>query len=123
MSGKSDLVNDSKAMHDALRNIQGMIKELTTGQIHHLQLVRSSPKYVDRLVDNLKQKLRFVDRCLSKNVDLATKREAAIQEQAEAQRKFKMLSKNVKSLQTNIEKDISKRYKNRRVNIQGVQLQ
>jgi len=123
INANSDLVNNEKAMNDILSCVRSLINQLTSGQIYKLQLVRSSPKHVDRLVDDLKQKLRFVDRCLSKNVELATKREAAIQEQAEAQRKLKMLSKNVKSLQTNIEKDISKRYKNRRVNIQGVQLQ
>ena len=90
MSGKSDLVNDSKAINDALSNIQSMIKELTTGQIHHLQLVRSSPKYVDRLVDNLKQKLRFVDRCAVRNVDVREKRDTALKEQADAQIKLKV---------------------------------
>ena len=93
INANSDLVNNEKAMNDILSCVRSLINQLTSGQIYKLQLVRSSPKHVDRLVDDLKQKLRFVDRCLSKNVELATKREAAIQEQAEAQRKLKVRMK------------------------------
>ena len=96
INANSDLVNNEKAMNDILSCVRSLINQLTSGQIYKLQLVRSSPKHVDRLVDDLKQKLRFVDRCLSKNVELATKREAAIKEQAEAQRKLKVRIKYVR---------------------------
>ena len=90
LSVNSDLVNDASSINEVLSNIRGLINNLTTGKIHHLQLIRSSPKYVDRLVDNLKQKMRFVDRCELKNVELAKKREVALKEQAEAQTKLKV---------------------------------
>jgi len=122
LSGNSDIVNDSKVMNNALDSIRDLIKQLTTGKIHHLQLVRSSPKYVDRLVENLKQKLRFVDRCESMNVEISKKRDATIKDQAEAQSKLKVMSSKAKVLQKDIEKDISKRYKDRLVNIQGAQI-
>ena len=77
-------------MNNALISIRDLIKQLTTGKLHHLQLVRSSPKYVDRLVDNLKQKLRFVDRCESMNVEVSKKRDSTIKEQVEAQGKLKV---------------------------------
>ena len=77
-------------MNNALDSIRDLIKQLTTGKIHHLQLVRSSPKYVDRLVENLKQKLRFVDRCEQMNVEISKKRDATIKDQAEAQSKLKV---------------------------------
>ena len=83
-------MNDASSINEVLSNIRGLINNLTTGKIHHLQLIRSSPKYVDRLVDNLKQKMRFVDRCELKNVELAKKREVALKEQAEAQTKLKV---------------------------------
>ena len=91
LSGNSDIVNDSKVMNNALDSIRDLIKQLTTGKIHHLQLVRSSPKYVDRLVENLKQKLRFVDRCEQMNVVISKKRDATIKDQAEAQSKLKVI--------------------------------
>ena len=91
LSGNSDIVNDSKVMNNALDSIRDLIKQLTTGKIHHLQLVRSSPKYVDRLVENLKQKLRFVDRCEQMNVEISKKRDATIKDQAEAQSKLKVI--------------------------------
>ena len=90
LSVDSDLVTDANSMNEALTNIRDLENNLTTGKIHHLQLVRSSPKYVDRLVDSLKQKMRFVDRCELKNVELAKKRENALKEQAEAQTKLKV---------------------------------
>ena len=86
----SDLVNDPNSMNEAKTNVRALINQLTTGKIHHLQLVRGSPKYVDRLVDNLKQKLRFVERCELMNVELAKKREDAFKEQADAQTKLKV---------------------------------
>ena len=78
----SDLANNENLMNEVLTNLQTMIDRLTTGKIHHLQLVRSSPKYVDRLVDNLKQKLRFVERCDMMNIELVKKRDSAMKEQA-----------------------------------------
>ena len=91
LSGNSDIVNDSNVMSNALDSIRDLIKQLTTGKIHHLQLVRSSPKYVDRLVENLKQKLRFVDRCEQMNIEISKKRDATIKDQAEAQSKLKVI--------------------------------
>ena len=117
----SDLLNDTNLMNEALVNVRALISQLCTGQLHHLQLVRSSPKYVDRLVENLKQKLRLVERCESMNMELAKKRDSAFKDQAEAQIKLKVMTSKTKVLQRNIEDDISKRYKNRKVNIQGAQ--
>jgi hypothetical protein len=33
--------------------VKSLIAHLTTGKLHHLQLVKSSPSYVTRLVENL----------------------------------------------------------------------
>merc|ERR1739844_295092 len=73
INANSDLVNNEKAMNDILSCVRSLINQLTSGQIYKLQLVRSSPKHVDRLVDDLNQKLRFVDRCLSKKCGISDK--------------------------------------------------
>ena len=75
---------------EALEDVRALIRQLSTGQLHHLQLVRGSLKYVDRLVDNLKQQLRLIDRCNAANNELVRKRDVAIREQADAQTKLKV---------------------------------
>lgn len=99
--------------------VRGLIDQLTTGKLHHLQLVKSSPSYVTRLVDNLTQKSRLSDKLKSANITLAQTKENAIKDQGDTQRKLKqMMDKNLE-LQRQIEKDISARYQNRKVNITG----
>ena len=60
---------------------EALMGRLNTGQVHHLQLIRSSPKYVDRLVDTLKQKLSLEARMVAANDALAKRKDDAIKEQ------------------------------------------
>lgn len=102
-----------------ISRISELISSLNTGKLHHLQLIRGSPKYVDRLVDKLKSKLTLVEKVGISNQVLGERRDAAIQEQAQLQKKLEIMKKKARELQKDIEKDISKRYKNRPVNIMG----
>lgn len=108
---------DALRAHVAL--IRDLTKVLTAGKIHHLQLIRSSPKYVDRMVEGLKSKLALVERMRLGNLALAERRDQAIKDQAEFQRKFDLVKEKTRELQKDIEGDISKRYKGRPVNIMG----
>ena len=58
-----------------------LISALTTGKLHHLQLVRGSGKYVDRLVGDLKQKLRLIDRTRQQSEELRERREGRSNEE------------------------------------------
>lgn len=97
----------------------GLITDLTRGQLHHLQLVRSSPKYVDRLVEKLRHQMRLANRAEEANGQVDLKRKEAVEEMRETQRKVDLLMAQTRKLQDNVEKDISDRYKRRRVNIMG----
>ncbi|TRY63647.1 hypothetical protein TCAL_03583 [Tigriopus californicus] len=110
---------DPHLMRSMVHEIRSVVSVLTAGQLHHLQLIRSSPKYVDRLVDSLKSKLELVDRMHALNQALSDRRDQAIQEQAVSQKKLAVLKAKAKELQSKIEADISARYKNRPVNIMG----
>ena len=119
--GYADAAKDAnaKVLLNYVSQIRALTGCLTAGKIHHLQLIRSSPKYVDRMVEGLKKKIALVDRMKLSNQALSERREQAIRDQATFQKKAEQMKTKAKELQKNIEEDISKRYKNRPVNIMG----
>jgi hypothetical protein len=119
VGGGSNL-NESPDKYERHRSdIVNIVSTLTAGKLHHLQLIRSSPSYVDRLVDNLKRKLSLVDKMELSTTTVGEKREEAIGEQAAVQRRLELVKGKTKELQGEIERDISGRYKGRPVNIMG----
>lgn len=102
-----------------LAKAQSLISRLTTGRLHHLQLVRGSPKYVDRLVEGLNQKFRLVRRTEQATEEATAKREACLQEQSALMGEFRVIQDKARSLQRHVEQDISGRYDNRKVNVVG----
>jgi len=108
-----------KDVEAAIEKTGALIATLSTGKLHHLQLVRGSGKYVDRLVGDLKQKLRLVERTKLQNEELRCKRETSVTEECQLRDTLKSLMQKTKVLQANVEKDISGRYNGRRVNIMG----
>ena len=117
--GASNIKEGSDKYSGHMSDIASIVSTLTAGKLHHLQLIRSSPSYVDRLVEGLKRKLSLVDRMEFDNKAVGERREEAIGEQAVVQRKLDLIKGKTKELQSDIEGDISKRYKNRPVNVMG----
>ena len=117
--GASNIKEGSDKYSGHMSDIASIVSTLTAGKLHHLQLIRSSPSYVDRLVEGLKRKLSLVDRMEFDNKAVGERREEAIGEQAVVQRKLDLIKGKTKELQSDIEADISKRYKNRPVNVMG----
>lgn len=117
--GAANLKEGSDKYSGHMSDIASIVSTLTAGQLHHLQLIRSSPSYVDRLVEGLKRKLTLVDRMELDNMAVGERREEAIGEQAVVQRKLDLIKGKTRELQSDIEADISKRYKNRPVNVMG----
>jgi len=115
-SGDEMTEND---VESAIQKSGALIATLSTGKLHHLQLVRGSGKYVDRLVGDLKQKLRLVERTQQQNEELRCKRESSVTEECQLRDTLKSLMQKTKVLQANVAKDISGRYNGRRVNIMG----
>jgi hypothetical protein len=65
------------------------------------------------------QKSHLADKLKLNNVTLAKTRDDAIREQAELVVKLTLMTAKNRELQKSIEKDISGRYQNRKVNIMG----
>merc|ERR1712117_676306 len=117
--GAANLKEGSDKYSGHMSDIASIVSILTAGKLHHLQLIRSSPSYVDRLVEGLKRKLTLVDRMEYDNKVVGERREEAIGEQAVVQRKLDLIKTKTRELQSDIEADVSKRYKNRPVNVMG----
>ncbi|KAK2187354.1 hypothetical protein NP493_168g01020 [Ridgeia piscesae] len=109
-------LSDVQAMHDAILSVLG---QLTTSRMQDLMRIRSSPKYVDRLTTSLKKILCDADKMTSMSRLMGTRRTEALEEQRQTEPKLDIIRRRTKELQKQIESEISKRYKDRRVNIMG----
>lgn len=104
------------AMLDA---VQVATASLTAPEINHLHNVKHSPRYVDMLTAQLKQKLTLCEK-LSRLAERANERRAAaVGSAAELRPVLHRIIDRTKELQAQIESDISKKYKGRPVNIIG----
>ncbi len=111
--------DDAAALRAWAEQIDKLISTLNTGKLHHLQLIRSSPLYVDRLVESLRQKLTLEAKMYSAVTAAHERMDSAIESQGQLQSKLKVVKGKTEELQKEVEKDISKRYKKRPVNIMG----
>ncbi|CAH1635547.1 unnamed protein product [Spodoptera littoralis] len=104
------------AMLDA---VQVAASKLTAPEMNHLHNVKHSPRYVDVLTAQLKQKLALCDK-LSRLASRAADQSAAAGARAtELRPVLTRIIARTKELQAQIESEISKKYKGRPVNIIG----
>lgn len=95
------------------------LTELTNKRISHLHNIKHSPKYVDILTANLKQKLAVAERMKQRISLLKEQIEKYQTEIKNFEPAIKLLIEKTKELQKEVQQDISKRYKGRVVNIVG----
>uniref|UniRef100_A0A7M4EJC5 CDK5 regulatory subunit associated protein 3 n=1 Tax=Crocodylus porosus TaxID=8502 RepID=A0A7M4EJC5_CROPO len=107
---------------DSLSVIQDLIGRLTNLRMQHLFMILASPRYVDRVSDLLRQKLKQADLLVLKKEFMVQKREEALAEQGALEPRLDLLVQKTKELQKLIEADISKRYSGRPVNLMGMSL-
>ncbi len=117
--GAGDEEEGSDAWSSLAVTFNGLIQELTSGRLYHLHMVKTSSNYVNRMVSDLQLKTQMTGRINDQIAGLKKTREQASKEQAELEIQFKGVSGKTKWLQEQIEKDISKRYDGRQVNIIG----
>ncbi|XP_063635419.1 CDK5 regulatory subunit-associated protein 3 [Cydia splendana] len=86
---------------------------------NHLHNVKHSPRYVDMLTEQLKQKLVVCDKLAGLAARAIQQREAAIARAHSLRPEVSALIARTRTLQEQIEADISKKYKGRPVNIIG----
>lgn len=112
-------MQSADAIKQMLSSVKNISSQLMTTKLKHLYLIKSSPRYVDRLVDSLKSKLETAEKMIECQKVVKVKYHEAIDEQASIEPKIKLIVEKTKVLLSQVEKDISKRYKNRPVNIMG----
>ncbi|XP_014666357.1 PREDICTED: CDK5 regulatory subunit-associated protein 3-like isoform X3 [Priapulus caudatus] len=102
-----------------LAAVDGIILQLTSGKMQHLFLIKSSPRYVDRLAESLKQKCWQADKMIQSQKLMVRKQKESRREQEALEPKLALIHKRTKELQQQIQGEISKKYKNRPVNLVG----
>ncbi|XP_014214737.1 CDK5RAP3-like protein [Copidosoma floridanum] len=102
-----------------LDNVQVVLSEMLDNKAQHLYNIKHSPRYVDVLASNLKQKQMLVEKMESLQKLTHNKQEEIKQQALDLQPMLKLIVQKTKELQSEIESDISKRYKNRKVQLTG----
>lgn len=116
----SGVDHDPETLQKMLHQVELMSSKLCEVKMQQLQLIRSSPGVVDRLVDRLKGKLRMVEKVKMGRQELEKRRQQVAKDRSEGTKQLAIIVAKTKELQTDVESDISKRYNGRRVNIMGV---
>lgn len=133
MSGENDLLTIShmqnapailqmqtlETVSSMMGTLEIILNELTNNRTMHLHNIKHSPKYIDMLVHQLKQKITVTDKMQQSRKIVLEKAEEARQEALEIQPVIDLIVEKTKILQEQIENEISKKYKNRVVNIIG----
>lgn len=102
-----------------LNGVSALLGKLTASKMVDLLLIRSFPRYVDRLVENLVKLTSESEKMTSLSRLMVLKQEEVLGEQRRQEPMLKLMREKMKELQKQLEAEISVRYKNRRVNIMG----
>ncbi|XP_064472061.1 CDK5 regulatory subunit-associated protein 3-like isoform X2 [Ornithodoros turicata] len=102
-----------------LAHLEVVLAALTSKRMQHLYQLHSSPKYVDRLVGSLQQLLYQADKMEQSRRAVLVGAEEALAEQRQLEPKRDLILLKTRELQKQIQEEISKRYKDRPVNIMG----
>lgn len=108
-----------ESLEQMLYVVKDVMHALSSRKMKNLYLIKSSQRYVDRIADSLLQKLQISEKLLNQVSALKKKSKEAAETQIETIPKLEILVKKTKTLQSQIEREISSRYKDRKVNIMG----
>ncbi|KAK5906306.1 hypothetical protein CgunFtcFv8_002187 [Champsocephalus gunnari] len=105
-----------------LSEVRDLLGRLTSLRMQHLFMIQASPRYVERVSEVLRQKLKQADILVLKAASMVERRQEALEEQSRLEPRVDLLAGRTRELQKMIEADISKRYNNRPVNLMGVNI-
>lgn len=109
-------------IREMLSEVRDLLGRLTSLRMQHLFMIQASPRYVERVSEVLRQKLKQADTLVVKAATMAEKRQEALEEQSRLEPRVDLLAGRTRELQKLIEADISKKYHNRPVNLMGVNI-
>ncbi|XP_067632869.1 CDK5RAP3 protein homolog [Eurosta solidaginis] len=110
---------DAESIQKMLLNIEMILTVVCNEQTHHLFQLKHSPKYADLLANKLKRMSKAVEKIRETKEALRTRSLDLKQQRMGLNPVLTELVLQTKKLQLHIENDISKRYKNRVVNLMG----
>merc|ERR1712106_825194 len=124
-SAKFNLVSggvdhDPETLQKMIQKVELLSSRLSEVKMQQLQLIRSSPGVVDRLVDRLKGKKKMAEKVEMGKLEVEKRRVQVDKDRSEGTKQLAIILEKTKELQKDLEADISERYKGRRVNIMGV---
>lgn len=109
-----------------LENVESMesiaktiLKSISNPKIQDLMMIRDSPRYVERVAEKLKQLLTDAEKMTAMSHLMVQNRNEAIEEEKKLLPKLDTIKKRTFELRDQVAKEVSSRYKNRRVNILG----
>lgn len=111
--------HDAESINKILRNVEKLIQQTSDEQTRHLFQLKHSPKYANLLATKLQQMTKAVEKLRSNREALKQRAVELRQQRQELNPVLEELVAQTRTLQGHIEKDISKRYKNRIVNLIG----
>jgi len=103
-----------------LMDVRALLSSLKDSGLMQLQLIRSSPAVVDRLVERLRAKESLIEKVITSRGVLQQRRVESEEERSSALQKIQSLEKQIKELQGKVEEDVAKRYNGRKVHLMGV---
>ncbi|XP_075950264.1 CDK5 regulatory subunit-associated protein 3 [Anarhichas minor] len=109
-------------VREMLSEVLDLLGRLTSLRMQHLFMIQASPRYVERVSEVLRQKLKQADILVLKGATMVEKRQEALEEQSRLEPRVDLLAGCTRELQKMIEADISKRYHKRPVNLMGVNI-
>nr|XP_018907378.1 PREDICTED: CDK5 regulatory subunit-associated protein 3 [Bemisia tabaci] len=116
ISDVSETPENVKYMLDAVITVQKLLTDKTTEHLHN---VKHLPKYVENFVKLLKNKKNVIEKAKTLEEELQRKSREAAQEELKLKAKLALINQKTKDLQVEIAADISKKYKDRPVNLMG----
>uniref|UniRef100_A0A3Q3F1I7 CDK5 regulatory subunit associated protein 3 n=1 Tax=Labrus bergylta TaxID=56723 RepID=A0A3Q3F1I7_9LABR len=109
-------------VREMLSEVQNLLGRLTSLRMQHLFMIQASPRYVERVSEVLRQKLKQADILVLKAATMVEKRKEALEEQSRLEPRVDLMAVCTRELQKQIEADISKKYHKRPVNLMGVNI-
>jgi len=110
---------DSNVISEMLVQVKEVINQFMESKMAELILIRSSPKYIERVISKLKTYLEDSEKMLLRSKLMVKSREDISNEIEALEPKIKILQEKTKELQKQISGEISMKYHNRPVNIMG----
>ncbi|XP_068610580.1 CDK5 regulatory subunit-associated protein 3 isoform X2 [Brachionichthys hirsutus] len=109
-------------IREMMSHVQSLQSRLTSLRMQHLFMIQASPRYVERVSEVLRQKMKQADILVLKGATMAEKRQEALEEQSRLEPRVDLLAGCTRELQKLIEADISQKYHKRPVNLMGVNI-